>query len=172
METWHIIVALIVLAIVAAALKGKGGSRRSYDYKPTPLLTKGERAFASAIQECLPPGARLLAKVRLADLITPTSARDRGAFLKISQKHVDFVIAAADWSVLAAVELNDKSHDAQHRRERDDFIRKACEGAGIRLHFVRAAARYDLAELRVLLLPPSPPAADLPPPPPAPPLAR
>lgn len=168
METWHVIAALIILAIIAAALKSKAGPRRSYAYKPAPILTKGERAFADAIEQCLPPGARLLAKMRLADLLNPASARDRGAFLKISQKHVDFVITARDWTVLTAIELNDKSHHAQHRRDRDAFIQKACEGAGIRLHFVRAAARYDLEALKELFQEPRP--AE--PAPPAPPASR
>lgn len=158
MKIWLIFAALIVLAIVAAALTRKAGKRRTYAYKAAPILTKGERAFADALEKCLPPGARLLAKVRMADLINTASAHDRGAFSKISQKHMDFVITARDWTVLAAIELNDKSHEAQHRRHRDEFIQKACEGAGIRLHFVRAAARYDLEALRALFQEPQSPA--------------
>lgn len=150
MEIWQIFVALTVLALLAAALKGKARARRTYAYKAAELLTKGERAFADALDQCIPPGARLLAKVRMADLINTAPARDRGGFSKISQKHMDFVVTTRDWTVLAAIELNDKSHDARDRRERDDFVQKACEGAGIRLHFVRAAARYDLEALRAL----------------------
>lgn len=144
MKIWLIFAALIVLAIVAAALTRKAGKRRTYAYKAAPILTKGERAFADALEKCLPPGARLLAKVRMADLINTASAHDR--------------ITARDWTVLAAIELNDKSHEAQHRRHRDEFIQKACEGAGIRLHFVRAAARYDLEALRALFQEPQSPA--------------
>ena len=47
----------------------------------------------------------------------PASTRDRGAFLKISQKHVDFLVVNKEWSVVAAIELNDRTHDAPHRRE-------------------------------------------------------
>lgn len=153
METWHIIAALIILAIIAAALKGKASARRTYTYKAAPILTKGERAFADAIEQCLPPGARLLAKVRLADLLNPASARDRAAFLKISQKHVDFVITDRQWNVIAAVELNDKTHDAPNRKTRDAFLKAASEGAGLRLHFVTARATYDTAELQSLVQP-------------------
>jgi len=96
-----------------------------------------------------------LAKIRLADLLKPASTRDRGAFLKISQKHVDFLVVNKEWSVVAAIELNDRTHDAPHRRDRDEFVKSACEGAGVPLHIVRAASRYELASLRGLFEPPT-----------------
>ena len=49
------------------------------------------------------------------------------------------------------IELNDKSHDTEHRRTRDAFMAEAFKGAGIPLHFVRAAARYDAESLKALL---------------------
>lgn len=150
MQTWHIIAAAIVLAVIAVALRGRARTRKHYAYRPAPILTKGERAFAHALEQCLPQGARLLAKVRLADVLHPSSPRDRGAFLKISQKHLDFVVTTQDWTVLAAIELNDKSHDAPSRQARDAFLGKAFEGAGIPLHFVPARAKYDPAELERL----------------------
>lgn len=160
MKTWTILGVLIALGALAASLKGGARARRSYSYKSAPILTKGERAFADALEQCLPSGARLLAKIRLADLLTPAATRDRGAFLKISQKHVDFVVVNKDWSVLAAVELNDKTHDAPQRRERDEFLKSACDGAGVPLHIVRAAVRYDLASLRALFEPPTMPGSE------------
>jgi hypothetical protein len=42
-----------------------------------------------------------------------------------------------------APELNDRSHDSARRRARDEFLRQAFAAAGVPLHFVRAAARYD-----------------------------
>lgn len=153
METWHIIAGALLLIGIAGAFKSATRGRRTYAYSSAPILSKGERAFADVLEQCLPQGARLLAKVRLADVLNPASPRDRGAFLKISQKHIDFVITARDWTVLAAIELNDKSHDAPGRQARDAFIGKAFEGAGIPLHFVRARAKYDPTELQRLWAP-------------------
>jgi hypothetical protein len=107
------------------------------------LLSNAERAFAAALEAALPPGARLLAKVRIADMIKPANASDRPAFFRISQKHLDFVVTTRDWKPLAAIELNDRSHDSARRRARDEFLRQAFAAAGVPLHFVRAAARYD-----------------------------
>lgn len=153
MKIWMILGVLVALGAIAAAFKGNARPRRTYAYKAAELLSKGERAFADALEQCLPAGTRLLAKVNLADLLKPASARDGGARFKISQKHVDFVIVDSNWSVVAAIELNDKTHDAPQRRERDEFLKDACEGAGVRLHFVRAASRYDPATLRGLFQP-------------------
>lgn len=60
------------------------------------MLSNAERAFAAALEAALPPGARLLAKVRIADMIKPANASDRPAFFRISQKHLDFVVTTRD----------------------------------------------------------------------------
>lgn len=162
METVAIFAVLITLAVVGAVLKAKAGRDRTYAYTAAPLLTKAERAFAEALEPCLPPDSRLLAKVRVADVISAARAGDRGAFSKISQKHLDFVIATRDWTVIAAVELNDKSHAEPKRAERDRFLEEAFRGAQVPLHFVRAAARYDATALRTLILPTPEPAPTAP----------
>src|SRR5688572_6728523 len=102
MEAWHIFAVLIALAAVAAALSRAARTRRNYAYKRAPILTNAERAFADALEPCLPTGTRLLAKMRVADVITAAASGDRGAFSKISQKHIDFVVTARDWTVIAA----------------------------------------------------------------------
>lgn len=161
MEIW---LAFIALAVVAAVLSAMAKKRpKAYEYRAAPILTKGERAFADALEPTLPAGSRLLAKVRVADLITPKTPREIAAFRKISQKHMDFVIADRAWKVIAAVELNDKSHEAPARRERDNFLRDAFAGAGVALHFVRAQARYEPAALTQLLATPEPPPTERPP---------
>lgn len=171
MEFWP---ALIVLAVIAMAFKllsrrpprrdhaapgfpvgpdSPAAQPKEYRYRPAAaLLTRGEQAFAAALERGLHPGTRMLAKVRVADVITPANAAERGAFARISQKQLDFVIVnSADWTVLAAIELNDRSHDTPERRERDALLASNFRSAEVPLHFVRAQANYGTLELTRLL---------------------
>lgn len=150
MEVWIIFVIIVLLAGVLPALLRKRAP--SYTYRAAPgLLTKGERAFADALEPCLPAGMRLAAKVRVADIITPANPRQIAAFRRISQKHIDFVLLDRAWQVLAAIELNDKSHERPDRQARDAVLRDAFQSAGVALHFVKAQARYSTAELSALV---------------------
>jgi hypothetical protein len=62
--------------------------------------------------------------------------RARGAAQKwrnrVDRKTFDFVITDELTRVLACVELDDSSHGAAKRRERDAFLERACEAAGVR----------------------------------------
>ena len=63
---------------------------------------------------------------------------------RISQKHLDFVLYdRTDARVIAAVELDDRSHDRRDRRERDEFVDRTLVAAGVVLIRFRAAANYD-----------------------------
>lgn len=160
MIIWTVLAVVLGVALVAAVLIPTGRKRMPTDYVASPaLLTPGERAFAAVLESLLPPGARLLCKVRVADVIKPAVNKDRAAFLRISQKHLDFVVASRDWKVQLVIELNDKSHDARRRQQRDKFLRDAFAAAGVPLHFIRAASRYDAGQLRDLIFPQAAPAS-------------
>lgn len=92
--------------------------------------------------------------MRVADVIRPKTGQHITAFRQISQKHLDFVIAAADWTIVAAVELNDKSHERSDRRARDALLQRAFTQAGVSLHFLPVKARYHPQELALLTQPP------------------
>ena len=74
-------------------------------------------------------------KVRLADVIN-CSGEDwkQGFGGRISQKHLDFVIAdAASTAILLAIELDDQSHKRADRVARDDFLDRAMTAANVPL---------------------------------------
>ncbi|SNB66520.1 Protein of unknown function [Arboricoccus pini] len=130
---------------------------KPYRYQPTPLLSAGEKRFATKLLQNLPSHARLLAKIRVADLIQPVlkegSAGQQRAFARIVAKHVDFVIVDESWNVLLAIELDDNSHERPERRRRDDLLNRAFASAGITLHRVRVKKEYraDIAAICRLL---------------------
>ncbi|MEK6238193.1 MAG: DUF2726 domain-containing protein, partial [Planctomycetales bacterium] len=115
-----------------------GESKRSWVSPPYrsrgALLTPGERRF---YQQGLKPavGDRYLIsfKVRLADVITVDDWESKHG-RRIAQKHLDFVLTTPKTTrIVAAVELNDASHEASDRIRRDEFLRQALRSAGIPL---------------------------------------
>ncbi|MFZ1425296.1 MAG: DUF2726 domain-containing protein, partial [Geminicoccaceae bacterium] len=87
--------ALIVGALVAQLLRH---AEAGYRLLPV-LLSPAAARLAASLTFHLPPGYHLLAKPRLADLITPRAAPGSRswwrAFNRISAKHLDFVLCDA-----------------------------------------------------------------------------
>ena len=84
-------------------------------------------------------------KTRLADVLKcPDELWDAPEGRRLSQKHVDFVLYDL-WTarIIAAIELDDRSHLEPARRRRDAFVEGAFRTAGVALFRVPAAAWYD-----------------------------
>lgn len=132
-----------LVALVRRILRGR------VRYRPREfLLTPGERRFEIALDRALPNGVRSCYKVRLGDVIdTPAGMRARErriAWNRIAAKHLDFVLVDERTSrILAAIELDDRSHDRADRQARDEFVDAALDSAGVPLLRVKVVRRYD-----------------------------
>ena len=94
----------------------------------------------------------VMVKIRLMDVVTvPDSAwQSHGA--KGSGMHCDYVLARADsMEAVLVIELDDRSHWRADAQERDAFKDAALAAAGVPIIRVRAAGRYDVAELRAMI---------------------
>jgi hypothetical protein len=116
------------------------------------LVSPTERSFLGCLDAVLPTEIRVLTKVRLADIFSVENSNDRvawrSAFNRIQSKHVDFVLCRSDdLSPLAAIELDDKSHDRQDRQDRDKFLNELFATSRIKLLRVKAQRSYDTDEL-------------------------
>lgn len=142
---WLTIVVLLAVVGVLRALERVFLRSRSCYRSREFLLSQTERRFASALDAALPPGVRACPQVRLWDVIdAPRDSSWRVATNRIRAKHVDFVLIETNTSrILAAVELDDRSHDREDRRERDRFLDGALASAGIPLLRVPAERSYD-----------------------------
>ena len=92
-----------------------------------------------------PDDSTVMCKVRMADLVKPSRAEidQRTAFSKVSQKHIDFaLVRSSDLSIVAAIELNDASHQKAQRQQRDQFVAHAFATASIPLLFYPACRTY------------------------------
>jgi hypothetical protein len=119
------------------------------------LLTAAEQKFYEALDSAIDGRLLILSKVRIADLFNVTSA-SRSAryrvFRSIACKHVDFVLAeAANLRPLAAIELDDSSHQRADRRLRDELLDDLFQKAAFPLLRFRTAAFYSprMIEARV-----------------------
>lgn len=144
---------IIGLKLLNERLRPTGSSAGDYDYERTPLFSPAERSFLGVLDQALGAEYRVFGKVRVADVLAVArgtdAAKRRGAFNRISAKHLDFVVCAPDdLRVLCAIELNDASHKQAARRDRDDMVAEACRSAEMPLVFFTAKRAYSIAEVR------------------------
>lgn len=152
-----VIFIFIVLIFAAAFLEYlKQQSDLSLYQRLDCLFTPAERSFLGVLDQAVGDSYRIFAKVRLADLFAVRpgleSNKRMQAFSKISSKHIDFVICdPANLQILAAIELDDKSHQQIKRQIRDEFVNRLFEQSGIKLGRVPAQKSYSLTEVVILL---------------------
>lgn len=112
------------------------------------VLTKAEIIFHKALQEAVPE-APLFPKVRVADVMD-AAERYSGDFLRISQKHFDWVLChPVSFEPLIAIELDDSSHQWSHKQRKNDQTKdEAAREAGIDLLRFPWQREYDVAQVR------------------------
>ena len=113
-------------------------------------MTAGESRFYS---EGLVPAVgkrfHIAPKVRLADVIECPGPATSTAFRKIQSKHLDFVLIYPKSSrIVAAIELNDATHEKDDRKHRDVFVADALRAAGIPLIMVPIFRKYSPVRIR------------------------
>lgn len=121
------------------------------------LMSKAERSFYGVLVQAVGEEYRIFAKVRVADVLKPAKGMDRSqwrkAFNQINRKHFDFVLCERDdLRFVYAIELDDKSHENDERKSRDQLIDQACKEAGLPLIHIRAARGYAHDALRNQIL--------------------
>ena len=154
-----IVIGLVVAAMVIISLVKRSRSIQTASpyIKADHLVSPAERSFLGVLEQAAGTDFRVFAKVRVADIVAvrkglPPGDRQR-AFNRISSKHFDFVVCSPDdLAVLGVIELDDKSHKARKRRERDQFIADTCSAVSLPLVRVAARRSYAISELRQQLL--------------------
>lgn len=95
-------------------------------------------------------GCYLFSKVRLLDLLEPVrgNSKYKTYFYKVQAKHIDFVILDEKLVARCVVELDDSSHDAADRKERDDFVDDALRSVGYKVIRARAITEEIQQQIR------------------------
>lgn len=133
----YALIGVLILAFAVAVMafrrkpNGKGGEIPVFTKRP--LLTAPEQILYLRLIDAL-PGQIVMTQVQLCRLFDI----ERGPqwqtwFNRTSQKSVDFVICTKDFRTIAAIELDEKSHDAANRKKADADKDTALNAAGIKV---------------------------------------
>ena len=121
------------------------------------LFTQSEIAFYRELEQAIGEQFIIFGKVRVADIISPKKGLTKGnwrtAFNKISAKHFDFVLCNKNsLRVEAVIELDDKSHRKSNRVNRDKFLNRATQSAGLKIIRFPVKSLYSITELQSEIL--------------------
>ena len=152
----YVLIGILLLAGVIFFLKkagilnpaGAAGEMLPYRRKEC-LLTNAERSFYEVLVRAVGNQWLVFPKIRVSDLLSVKSTPNRQSYRnKIQSKHADFVLCRKDTvGPVLVIELNDSSHDAPERRERDAFVGRAYRAAGLPFLSIRVQKGYPPAEL-------------------------
>jgi very-short-patch-repair endonuclease len=149
-----LLIAAGILAVFAKEFRARDGALS----RPWPLeakrnlLSERERALYQRLVQSLPAHV-VLAQVQLLQVLKFNRGRRPYAVLnRISQLSLDFLILTPDMSPVAAIELDDVSHEMGDRRRADANKSHALKSAGIPL--IRWSARNlpDTAAIHAAVL--------------------
>lgn len=142
----------------AAAKKLVCDGREQYEVKA--LLTPTELKFYLALRESLEVYHQhlwIVTKIRIADVLKPGVSKKAdnslwySLFGRIKSRHFDFAICDKSTSkVLCVIELNDSSHNRKKVKERDQFVRKACDTAGLKIYMFKPADYYSQDSIKII----------------------
>ena len=155
MEKKILLIVLVTLGVILLMLLVRWlRPRERFPYEPRPLLTPREQAFYFVLESiCQRNGWKLLVKLRLADIVAVRKGTEgyMSYFNRVKAKHTDFVICDPEtMEILAGVELDDPSHIREDRAERDEFVDRVYEAAGIPLIHVWMEAEEEQLEAQLL----------------------
>ena len=159
--------------------KGPGGSGLSTSPPPLPpslpfrlrddFLSAAEISFYHVLLKIVDDRHTVCPKVNLNDIFyVERPHENQSARNQIDRKHVDFLICErGSMRPLVGVELDDGSHARTDRKERDAFVDRVYEKAGLPLLHFPVGFAYNLKEVADRLLP-CLATGELSPPPPSP----
>lgn len=123
--------------------------RRAHGHGRHPLLTDAELRFYVELLRSLRKELVIAPKVRVMDLLPPRHTFRTAPPWELASRHVDFaLIHPSTTAVCLAIELDDASHEAPDRHERDELVDLALCSAGIPVLRIAVMPRYGSGWLR------------------------
>lgn len=141
---------LIVVIIAISWLKSRARPAPIRDqFQANKPLSEPEQVLYWRLSEAM-PDCVVLCQVSLSRFLTPGGAPNqrRALFNRIAQKSVDFLVCLRDFTIVAAVELDDGTHQDEKDARRDSLF----ESASLPLVRVNVKAIPAVDELRALFV--------------------
>jgi very-short-patch-repair endonuclease len=155
--TKQILFPLIIIfaaAVVSALLRSGKSRRKEGTFRARKLLTDNELEFFDRLTQAL-PDHHIFPQVAMSGLLESTSAEKKQAHsdhLRIAQQRTDYVVCDGRCSVLAVVELDDRTHS----RVKDDVRDARLKHAGIRTVRFQSKNKPNFDAIRAAVLLTSP----------------
>jgi hypothetical protein len=144
------VVVVLVAVVLGVAKKRLPKQLPIGKYRVGKPLSSPEQVLYWRLKEAMPECV-VLGQVSFSRFMQPDASSQsvrRGLFNAISQKTTDFLVCLPDFTVVAAVELDDRSHVAEKDVRRDAIF----ESAGIPIVRVRADDIPSSDELRAVFI--------------------
>ncbi|MDO6611396.1 DUF2726 domain-containing protein [Shewanella sp. 1_MG-2023] len=156
MDFTYLILAFVFIVLIRLFIAFISRPQQLNYRRKTKLFSHAERSFLGVLDTACADQYRVFAKVRVADVLTPEKGLNRSnwqtAFNRISAKHFDYILCKPDtMEFVAAIELDDKSHNSKQAQKRDALINEACESAQLPLIRFPAKARYSVQEVKQVI---------------------
>lgn len=149
---WAILALLLAVALVAAAKfpvrRQKPGNPDDWPVYAKKVLTPVEQQLYQRLIRAF-PNHIVLSQVAFSQFVGVKRGHNaRSIWNRFNRLTADFVLCNKDFSIIAVLELDDRSHDSPARHDAD--VRKAAilEAAGVSLHRLNVNPLPSEAELR------------------------
>lgn len=129
-----VVLVMAIAAVIAFALKNETISRgRNWPLYAKHILSKPEQILYFRLVEAM-PDCIVLAQVQLSRVLGVKKGHNFRQWLnRIDRKSLDYVVCRKDASVVAAIELDDSTHEREDRKKADQDKEHALASAGVKL---------------------------------------
>lgn len=148
------LLALVCLAVAVVFIKAYFiGPSEKWPYKARQPQTDNEWDMYWRLVKALPDHVVMPQVAMSAVVDVKLLVKNRYVWRnRIDRKVLDFVVCSRGGAVVAAIELDDKTHRKAERRKADKVKNRVMEDAGIRLIRWESANKPEVTEIRRLIL--------------------
>jgi hypothetical protein len=147
-------VALLLTLVGVLSLLRRPRPAKALPVSAKPLLSRPEQQLYGRLVRAF-PGHVILAQVALSQLLVVARADVGGGAQAVvnrfNQLVADFVVCAPDFTAVAVIELDDRSHSRAVQRNRDQRKDRFLQAAGIKVIRVAVADIPSEAALKTLV---------------------
>lgn len=151
-----VLIILVVLRKIAPEVFSDVKNKSVYSYKRKDfLISRAEHEFFDILVEILGDQYYVFPQIHLSNILDNKVVGQnwKGAFRHIDEKSVDYVICDKAYiKPLIAIELDDRTHEWESRKERDAEVRRILDEVGLPLLRFENHGNFNKEEIKLLVL--------------------